>query len=663
MAMGRRVGGGAVGGAMRMGGMLGADPSQLGDARFDWNVVRRVLRFAKPYRGMLLGYLGVIVAVALVQLAPPLVFRQIIDEAIPRGIDQGDRSMLHLLAGLAVLAAVAGAALAIVDRWLSARIGEGVIYDLRVAVFGHVQRMPISFFTRTQTGALTNRLNSDVIGAQRALTTTIGGVASNLITLVTTLVAMALLEWRLTLLSLVVLPLFIVPAKRVGRRLQSITRTQMDLNASMNATMTERFNVSGALLVKLFGRTADEERSFAQRADGVRRTGIRSALYGRTFFIALGLVGAIGTAAVYWVGGLQVINQTLTLGTLVALAAYVTRLYGPLTSLSNAHVDLLTAMVSFERVFEVLDAPLPLVDRPDAVELAGTRGRIELDRVRFTYPDKAIVPTLELDPAVGLGGVVGNGDGTGGRDGETSGREVLHGVTATIEPGQLVALVGPSGGGKTTLSMLVPRLYDVSDGAVLIDGHDVRDVTQDSLHAAVGAVTQDPHLFHDTVGNNLRYARPDASDAELVDAARAAQIHDVIARLPDGYDTLVGERGYRLSGGEKQRLAIARMLLKDPAIVILDEATSQLDSENEAAIQRALAEALAGRTSIVIAHRLSTITTADQILVMDEGRIVERGVHADLLAAGGLYADLYRTLVRDDVERVAQDESAALGLA
>ncbi len=692
--------------------MLGADPSQLGDASFDWNVVRRVLRFARPYRAMLLGYLGVIVAVALVQLVPPLIFRQIIDEAIPRGRDQGDSTLLHLLAGVAVLAAVAGAGLAIVDRWLSARIGEGVIYDLRVAVFGHVQRMPISFFTRTQTGALTNRLNSDVIGAQRALTTTIGGVASNLIILVTTLAAMALLEWRLTLLSLVVLPLFIVPARRVGRRLQAITRTQMDLNASMNATMTERFNVSGALLVKLFGRTSDEERSFAERADGVRRTGIRSALYGRTFFIALGLVGAIGTAAVYWVGGLQVINGTLSLGTLVALAAYVTRLYGPLTALSNAHVDLLTAMVSFERVFEVLDAPLPLVDRPGAVDLVDPRGRIELDRVRFTYPDKVIVPTLELDPTVGLGRVTGNGNGRssspaadapggdeagqlGGRsdvrgrdaargrgeaprDGDVGrvvggdaadvgagspAREVLHGVSATIEPGQLVALVGPSGGGKTTASMLVPRLYDVTDGAVRIDGLDVRDVTQDSLHAAIGAVTQDPHLFHDSVGNNLRYARPDASDADLVEAARAAQIHDVIARLPDGYDTLVGDRGYRLSGGEKQRLAIARMLLKDPAVVILDEATSQLDSENEAAIQRALAQALAGRTSIVIAHRLSTITSADQILVMDEGRIVERGLHADLLAAGGLYADLYRTLVRDDVDRVAQDQSAALGLA
>jgi ATP-binding cassette subfamily B protein len=666
---------------MRMGGgMLGADPSQLGDARFDWGVVRRVLRFARPYRWMLVAYLVVIVAVALVQLAPPLLFRQIIDEAIPRGIDRGDRGLLHVLAGVAVLVAVGSAVLAIVERWMSARVGEGVIYDLRVAVFAHVQRMPIAFFTRTQTGALTNRLNSDVIGAQRALTTTIGGVASNLITLVTTLAAMAALEWRLTLLSLVVLPLFIVPAKRVGRRLQAITRTQMDLNASMNNTMTERFNVSGALLVKLFGRPADEERSFAERADGVRRTGVRSALYGRTFFIALGLVGAIGTAAVYWVGGLQVIDGTLSLGTLVALAAYVTRLYGPLTSLSNAHVDLLTAMVSFERVFEVLDAPLPLVDRPGAVDLVGPRGRIELDRVHFAYPDQVIVPTLELDPTVGVGypvrdgngvrdagaepepadgdaeaPVVGDGGGGGGGFGDAAaeeataaGREVLHGVSAVIEPGQLVALVGPSGSGKTTLSMLVPRLYDVTGGAVRIDGHDVRDLTQDSLHEAVGVVVQDPHLFHDTIGNNLRYARPDATATEIEAATRAAQIHGVIDRLPEGYDTVVGERGYRLSGGEKQRLAIARMLLKDPAIVILDEATSHLDSENEAAIQRALAEALAGRTSIVIAHRLSTITAADQILVVDDGRIVERGRHADLLTAGGLYADLYRTLTRED---------------
>ncbi len=630
-------------GGMRGGGrgygrphsLLGADPSTVEDVHFRGDLARRVWQFARPYRWLLAGYAGIIVAEAVLGLAPPLLFRQILDEALP----QHDQVLLQVLAGLAVRAALASAGLAVADRDWSARIGEGVIFDLRVGVFRHVQRMPIAFFTRTQTGALTSRLNSDVIGAQQALTGTVGTVASNLVTLVTVVAAMAALDWRITVLSLVVLPCFIVPAKRVGRRLQVITRQQMDLNASMNTTMTERFNVAGALLVKLFGRGDDEQRSFAERADGVRRTGIKAAIYGRTFFIALGLVGAIGTAAVYWLGGVQVLSGDMSVGTLVALAAFVGRLYGPMTSLTNARVDLMSALVSFDRVFEVLDAPVPLVDKPDAVELGRPRGRIELDDVQFTYPAGTIIATLELDPNVGALTAV--------RPAGPS-REVLHGVSATIEPGQLVALVGPSGAGKTTLSLLVPRLYDVTGGAVRVDGHDVRDVTQDSLREAIGVVVQDPHLFHDTVGNNLRYARPDASPAELEAAARAAQIHDVIARLPEGYDTMVGERGYRLSGGEKQRLAIARMLLKDPAIVILDEATSHLDSENEAAIQRALADALAGRTSIVIAHRLSTITAADQILVVDDGRIVERGRHAELLARNGLYADHYRTLVRAD---------------
>ncbi len=632
--------------------MLGADPSQLAGATVDRSLVWRVWRFARPYRWMLLVYLGIIVATALVQLAPPLLFRSIIDSAIPNG----DRAYLNLLAGLAVLAALGSAALAVADRYVSSRVGEGVIYDLRVAVFAHVQRMPVAFFTRTQTGALTNRLNTDVVGAQRALTGTIGSVVSNVITLVTTLVAMALLEWRLTLLSLVVLPLFILPAKRVGRRLQAVTRQQMDLNASMNTTMTERFNVAGALLVKLFGRGRDEERSFAARADGVRVAGIKAALLGRTFFIALGLVGAIGTAAIYWVGGLQVVSGELSIGTLVAMAAYVGRLYGPLTALSNAPVDLMSAFVSFDRVFEVLDAPLPLTDRPGAVDLVGVRGQVEIDNVWFAYPTETIVPTLELDPAVASPSTDGRGNGEGGRV-----RNVLRGISARVEPGELVALVGPSGAGKTTLSMLIPRIYDVTDGAVRIDDRDVRDLTLTSLHGAVGVVTQDPHMFHDSVGNNLRYARPDATWDEVEAACRAAQIHDVIAHMPDGYDTVVGERGYRLSGGEKQRLAIARMLLKDPAIVILDEATSNLDTENEAFVHEALGVALAGRTSFVIAHRLSTIVSADQILVLDEGRIVERGRHPELVARGGLYAELYRTLVRDDV--TAADETTALGLA
>jgi ATP-binding cassette subfamily B protein len=637
-----------------MGGhpMLGADPSQLEGASVDRSLVWRVWRFARPYRWMLLGYLGIIVATALVQLVPPLLFRSIIDTAIP----DGDRAYLNLLAGFAVLAALGSAALAVADRYVSSRVGEGVIYDLRVALFAHVQRMPLAFFTRTQTGALTNRLNTDVVGAQRALTGTIGSVVSNVIVLVTTLVAMALLEWRLTLLSLVVLPLFILPAKRVGRRLQAVTRQQMDLNASMNTTMTERFNVAGALLVKLFGRGNDEEHSFATRADGVRQAGIRAALLGRTFFIALGLVGAIGTAAIYWVGGLQVISGALSVGTLVAMAAYVGRLYGPLTALSNAPVDLMSAFVSFDRVFEVLDTPVPLTDRPGAVDLVDVRGEVEFDDVWFAYPTGTIVPTLELDPAVATPSADGRTNG-----GRAPARNVLQGVSARARPGELVALVGPSGAGKTTASMLIPRIYDVTDGALRIDGRDVRDLTLISLHGAVGVVTQDPHMFHDSVGNNLRYARPHATQDEVEAACRAAQIHDVIARMPDGYDTVVGERGYRLSGGEKQRLAIARMLLKDPAIVILDEATSNLDTENEALVQEALAVALAGRTSFVIAHRLSTIVAADQILVLDDGRIVERGRHADLVARDGLYAELYRTLVRDDP--TAADETTALGLA
>ena len=632
--------------------MLGADPNQIAGASVDRSLVRRVWRFARPYRWMLFGYLGIIVVTALIQLVPPLLFRSIIDSAIP----DGDRASLNLLAGLAVLAAFLGATLAVADRYVSSRVGEGVIYDLRVALFAHVQRMPVAFFTRTQTGALTNRLNTDVIGAQRALTGTIGSVVSNVITLVTTLVAMALLEWRLTLLSLVVLPLFILPAKRVGRRLQAVTRHQMDLNASMNTTMTERFNVAGALLVKLFGRGRDEERSFAARADGVRAAGIKAALLGRTFFIALGLVGAIGTAAIYWVGGLQVISGALSVGTLVAMAAYVGRLYGPLTALSNAPVDLLSAFVSFDRVFEVLDAPVPLTDRPGAVDLVDVRGEVEIDDVWFAYPTDTIVPTLELDPAVATPAADGHGNGA-----STPARNVLRGVSARVEPGELVALVGPSGSGKTTLSSLIPRIYDVTDGVVRIDGHDVRDLTLESLQGAIGVVTQDPHMFHDSVGNNLRYARPDATQDEVEAACRAAQIHDVIVRMPDGYDTVVGERGYRLSGGEKQRLAIARMLLKDPAIVILDEATSSLDTENEALVQKALGVALAGRTSFVIAHRLSTIVSADQILVLDRGRIVERGRHAELVARGGLYAELYRTLVRQDA--TAADETTALGLA
>ena len=614
--------------------MMAGNRDAIAGANVGRRTIRRVLTFARPYRVAIIAFIVVIVVQALLALIPPLLFRQIIDKAIP----EGNRGLLHVLAGVVIGAAVFTALLSFVERWFSSRIGEGLIYDLRVKLFDHVSSMPIAFFTRTQTGALMSRLNNDVIGAQRAVTTTLGSVISNVIVLITTLAAMIALEWRLTLLGMVVLPVFIVPAKRVGRKLSSITRRGFDLNAAMNTQMTERFNVSGALLVKLFGDSRRESREFSTRAGEVRDVGIRSAMYSRTFLIALALVGAIGTAIVYWLGGQLVISDAITLGTLVALAALVTRIYEPLTALSSARVDVMTALVSFDRVFEVLDLENPIADAPDAVELVDPVGAIEFDHVHFRYPSGSEVSLPSLE--VGVSGSIDDGPGA----------EVLRDIDVRIEPGMLVALVGPSGAGKTTLSSLVPRLHDVTEGAVRIDGLDVRSLTLDSLRRAVGVVSQDPHLFHDSVAENLRYARPGATDAEIVTACRAAQIHDVIAALPEGYDTVVGERGYRLSGGEKQRLAIARVLVKDPAVVVLDEATSHLDSENEALVQQALASALAGRTSLVIAHRLSTIIDADLILVLDQGRIVERGRHEDLLAADGLYSELYRTLVRGELE-------------
>ena len=618
---------------------LGSDPTAIAGARVQKGLVKRVWRFARSYRLMLVGFLATIVLAALINLVPPLLIRQIIDVALP----DEDRGAVALMAGLMVVVALGEAFLSIFERLWSSKIGEGLIFDLRVALFDHVQRMPLGFFTRTQTGALVSRMNNDVIGAQRAITGTLGAVVSNVIVVATTIVAMLYLEWRLTLLSLVVLPVFVIPAKRVGRRLQDLTREQMDLNASMNTTMTERFGVAGAMLVKLFGRQDQEVEEFGDRAGRVRDIGVKTALYSRTFFIALGLVAAIGTALIYWLGGELVISGALTIGTLVALGSYVTRIYTPLTSLTNARVDLMTAFVSFDRVFEVLDTPNPIQDRPGAVDLVEPAGSIELDDVWFTYPtgSEAQVASLETP-----GALPENADGS----------PVLKGLTAIMPAGSMTALVGPSGSGKSTLSSLIPRLYEVTEGAVRIDGHDVRDLTQHSLRRAIGVVTQDPHLFHETVRSNLRYARPDVTDDELEEACRAARIWDVITALPNGLDTLVGERGYRLSGGEKQRLAIARMLLKDPCIVILDEATSHLDSENEAAVQAALDEALRGRTSVVIAHRLSTIVAADQILVLDDGRFVERGTHVSLLAKGGLYADLYRTLVRGDA--VGEPEAA-----
>jgi ATP-binding cassette, subfamily B, bacterial len=610
--------------------MMPSDPSVVEGASIDRGIVRRVAEFARPYRGQIIGFLAAIITAALLGLVPPLVTKWIIDEAIPRA----DRGQLSLLAGLAVAAALADAVLSLVERWLSARIGEGLIYDLRVRVFDHVQRLPVAFFTRAQTGALVSRLNNDVIGAQRALTGTLGSVVSNVVVLVTTVAAMAALEWRLTIFAIALLPAFLIPARRVGTRLQTISREQMERNARMNSTMTERFGVAGAMLVKLFGRHDDEAERFSDDAAGVRDTGVRSAVLSRIFFSAVSLVGALGIAVVYWWGGLLVIDGDIELGTLVALGVLVQRIYQPLTALTNARIDVMTAFVSFERVFEVLDIRNPIQDRPGAVDLLDVRGEVELDDVWFTYPTADDVSLPSLAGAV--------------PDHDRSSGPVLKGIDARIAPGQLVAVVGPSGAGKTTLTSLLPRLYDVDSGAVRLDGVDVRDLTQETLRRAIGVVSQDPHLFHDTIAGNLRYARPDATLDQLREVCRAARIDHVIAALPEGYDTVVGDRGYRLSGGEKQRLSIARMLLKDPAIVVLDEATSHLDSENEAAVQAALAGALEGRTSLVIAHRLSTITSADQILVVDDGRIVEAGRHDELLAGGGLYADLYRTLVRGE---------------
>jgi ATP-binding cassette subfamily B protein len=597
----------------------------------------RIAKFARPYKTILIIFLSAVVLDAVVSSIAPLVLRAIIDIITQKGVHRalaGSRE--HLIIWLAVLTAalaIGDACLSMIERRLSSVIGEGLIYDLRARVFGHIQEMPIAFFSRTQTGALISRLNNDVVGAQQAFTDLFSNVVGNVILVAITLGVMFYLSWQITLLSLVLLPVFLIPARRVGRRLGSLFQRGMELNAEMNMVMSERFNVAGAMVVKLFGRPKDELDYFERRAGQVRDIGIDQAVYQRFFFIALSLTASLATAFAYGFGGVEALKGTLAVGTVVALTAYLTRLYGPLTQLSNLNIDYMSAMVSFERLFEVLDIEPMIKESPGAIVIPAGPAELTFAHVDFSYPGAEEVSLASLEAVARLD--------------DTPRTEVLHDLSFEVAPGSMTALVGPSGAGKTTISLLVSRLYDVDKGSVKINGVDLRDATTESLNATVGVVTQDPHLFHDTLRVNLSFAKPDASDAEIEVALRAAQIWNLVATLPLGLETVVGERGYRLSGGEKQRVALARMLLKSPRLVVLDEATAHLDAESEAAVQRALDATMTSRTSLVIAHRLSTIRNADQILVVADGTIVQRGTHTELLEAGGLYRTLYETQFRD----------------
>lgn len=600
-----------------------ADPS-VKNQRLKPGTVKRIASYAIPYKSSLILFLLTVIVDAVLVVASPLLLKRLIDE----GVIPGNASLVTRLAILVGVIALADAVFSMVGRWFSSRIGEGLIYDLRTQVFRHIQTQSIAFFTRTQTGALISRINSDVIGAQQAFTTTLSGLVSNILSLILVTGTMLALSWQITVFSLLLLPLFLVPTKWVGRRLQKLTRDSFNLNAEMSATMTERFNVSGALLVSLYGDSKAEGSYFSSKARRVADIGISIAMLNRVFFIALTSIAAVATALAYGIGGHLTINKEITLGTLLAITTLLVRLYGPLTALSNVRVDVMTALVSFERVFEVLDLTPMVRDRENAVEVKPGGLEIEFKNVHFTYPKADQISLASLE-SVAKKEMVESG-------------EILRGISFYAPAGSMTAIVGPSGAGKTTISALIPRLYDVTDGEIRIGDTDIRDLQLSSLRSSIGVVTQDAHMFHDSIAVNLRYAKADATEEEMQEACKAAQIWDLIESLPNGFDTVVGERGHRLSGGEKQRLAIARLLLKAPRIVILDEATAHLDSENEALVQEALAGALANRTSIVIAHRLSTVRQADQILVLESGVIKERGKHEELLERGGLYADLHQ---------------------